>query len=145
MEKNPEALVPVHGWKNKVPPEEHGSQLVAYTEEYQRSNVLYQLARVASQTRKHLERGRYTESTAKAKGRQAGRQAEHTKETRAGLLQKRFENNTRGKSKITPKKICKCPKKGKGGDLLQERQHRQVTLLTCLRELVLLLSRELDA
>eukprot|EP00967_Tisochrysis_lutea_P147486 scaffold280257_cov17-Tisochrysis_lutea.AAC.1 len=37
---------------------------------------------------------------------------------RAGLPQKRSENNARDKGKTKPKKGCKCPKRGKDGNLI---------------------------
>eukprot|EP00983_Pelagomonas_calceolata_P003330 108252-Pelagomonas_calceolata.AAC.3 len=64
-----------------------------------------------------LERARLTESTARAKGRQA----EHTRRTRVGLLHKRSENSTTQKGqeqKALLTKTCKGPKKGKDGHLI---------------------------
>eukprot|EP00983_Pelagomonas_calceolata_P050473 1141983-Pelagomonas_calceolata.AAC.1 len=69
---------------------------------------------VATQTKQQLERGRHTNNTAKAKGRQA----EHTRETRASLLQKGSEKKQRARAKLSRRRSTKHPKKGKDGGLI---------------------------
>eukprot|EP00983_Pelagomonas_calceolata_P061593 1146900-Pelagomonas_calceolata.AAC.5 len=87
-----------------------------------------------------LENGRCTGNTAKARGRQAGkehkenqsrsalstqqpRQAEHARETGAGLLKESLEQQHKGESKSKPKKgLREAPRKEEKVTLLQGQQ-----------------------
>eukprot|EP00967_Tisochrysis_lutea_P089779 scaffold128017_cov17-Tisochrysis_lutea.AAC.1 len=50
------------------------------------------------------------EDTLNAQLKAKGRPAEHKRGTKACLLQKRSENNTKSESKTKPTRVCKCPK-----------------------------------